>query len=158
MATTLKSVGRGALERNSAGKRKDSFQCALPPNQVDASKPLSWKPIFSGLEFSLERRYLFRERQRLTANETLYFLNCRNRPSDGPEASSTADRIGARITTEDFDEGTMFLQLAEGALDQFLLAMTFDIDKEKVFPIFPFGGPALDFAHAQFKSIEWLNR
>jgi len=45
----------------------------------------------------------------------------------------------------------MLLQICDCVLDQLVLAMTFNIDEEKILPIFSLGRPALDLAHTEFQ-------
>ena len=45
----------------------------------------------------------------------------------------------------------MLLQICDCVLDQLVVAMTFNIDEEKILPIFSLGRPALDFAHTEFQ-------
>ena len=71
--------------------------------------------------------------------------------------NSNSHRVRPWITSEHFDESTVFLYLPNGSFDLVVITVSFDIEKEKIFPILPFGRPALDLAHAQLVPIEWLD-
>ena len=70
----------------------------------------------------------------------------------------SSDRIRLRVTAKDFHKRTVLLQFPDCIFDQFVFAMTFDIDEKEVFPVFPLRWPALDLAHTQLEAIEWFNR
>ena len=68
------------------------------------------------------------------------------------------DCIGLRVAAKDLDEGAVLLQFPNRFSDKFVLAMTFDIDEEKIFPVLPLRWPALDLTHAKLQAIERLDR
>jgi hypothetical protein len=70
--------------------------------------------------------------------------------------SLSPHRFRFRITPQDLDKSAVLLQLMQRIPDGFVVAVTLDVDEEKVLPVFSLRWPAFNFAHAQLEPIEWL--
>ena len=66
----------------------------------------------------------------------------------------TCGRLG--ITPEDFQEGAVLLQLAQGLDQRRVLRVAVDIDEKEILPRLPLRGAALDLAHVDPQFLERL--